>query len=239
MILRRVPALPDGVTLPPFDFKSTEAFQPVQHNVTFAGTGGAALTAYTGLRTEHSNNVVTFLATGGAATTSSYYAIPGSRLAERGEIQSIGATTGPVGSVVRSATTFFRSPQDVTLNFGVVPVAPSLSIVAAVPTVRLRASFVVQDDYDRFASINFQQGATTVVSLSMTEPHARLGGGWDMTIPELSAVPGFDPRWALHTGSQVLWTSTRIGGTLAWYFNAMPNDGDDSRIATDLGTITP
>jgi hypothetical protein len=238
MILRRSPALPDGATLPAFDFNSVEAFQPVLHNVTFAGIGNAAVIAYTGLRTAHSNNVVTFFPAGGVNATSSFYTIPESRL-EQGEVQSVAATSAPVGNVVRSAAAYFRSPADLTLNFGVVPIAPVLSTIATAPTVRLHANFVVQDDYDRFASINFQQGANTVVSLSMTEPYAGVGKNYDLAIPDLSAVPGFDSRWALHTGTQVLWNSARIGGTLAWYYYAIPYDGDDSRVATDAGSFTP
>jgi hypothetical protein len=238
MILRRSPGLPDGATLPTFDFESPEAFQPVVHNVTFAGNNGSAATAYTGLRTAHSNNILSFLAGGGATATSPYFAIPESQL-ESGELQSVGATTVPVGNVVRSAAAYFRSPADLTLTFGVMPVAPTLSTIATAPTVRMRAHFVVQDDYDRLATINFQQGANTVVSLSMTEPYARGDDGYDLTIPDLSAVPGFDSRWALHTGTQVLWTSARIGGTLASYYNAMPYDGDVSRVATDAGFFTP
>ena len=238
MILRRSDALPDGGTLPAFDFGSVEAFQPVLRNVTFAGSGNAAVIAYTGLRTAHSNNVVTFFPAGGVNATSSFYAIPESRL-EQGEVQSVAATSAPVGNVVRSAAAYFRSPADLTLTFGAMPIAPVFSTISTAPVVRLRASFVVQDDYDRLASVSFQQGANTVVSLSMTEPYAGVGKNYDLAIPDLSAVPGFDTRWALHTGSQVLWTSSRIGGTLAWYYYAIPYDGDVSRVATDAGSFTP
>ena len=239
MILRRSPSLADGATLPVFDFESPEAFQPVVRTVTFAGNDASAVTAYTQLRTEHSNNFVTFLTGGGASASSPYFAIPESRLSP-GEVQSVGASTVPSGNVVRSAAVFFRSPEDRTLTFGAMPSAPELRLVSSTPTARLRAHFAMQADYDRYTSINFQQGQNTVVSLSMSQAYATLApGGYDLVIPELTGVTGFDPRWALHTGTQLLWTSARIGGSLASNYYTMPHEGDVSRAASDAGFITP
>lgn len=239
MILRRSPALADGATLPVFDFESEEAFQPVVRTVTFAGNDASAVTAYTQLRTEHGNAFVTFLVGGGASVSSPYVAIPDIRL-KGGELQSVGASTLPVGNVVRSAAVFFRSPADRTLTFGAVPSAPELSVVSATPTLRLRARFATQTDYDRYTSINFQQGQNTVVSLSMSQAYATRGpGGYDLIVPELTSVTGFDPRWALHTGTQVLWTTARVGGSVAWNNYALPREGDVTRAATDAGFITP
>ena len=239
MILRRSPPLADGATLPVFDFESPEAFQPVVRNVTFVGNDGSAVTAYTQLRTAHSNNVVRIFAGGGATLASPYVSIPESQL-EPGEVQSVGATSAPAGNVVRSAAVYFRSPVDRTLTFGAMPSRPELSVVSTTPTTRLRARFAVQSDYDRYTSINFQQGQNTVVSLSMSRAYETLGpGGYDLVIPELTGVAGFDPRWTLHTGTQLLWTSARAGGSFAWNYNAVPHEGDVGRVASDAGFITP
>jgi hypothetical protein len=237
MILRRSPELPDGATLPAFDFESAEAFQPAVRTVTFAGNDGSAVTAYTGLRTAHSNNFLTFLAGGGATATSPYYAIPGSQL-EDGELQSLGATSAPVGNVVRSAIVYFRTPVDRTLTFGAVPSAPALDVVSTTPTVRLRARFAGQADYDRYTSINFQQG-NTVVSLSMSRAYATIAGGYELVVPELTSVPDFDPRWALRRGTQVLWTTARVGGSFVASYDAMPREGDVTRAGSDAGFVTP
>jgi hypothetical protein len=211
----------------------------VVRTVTFVGNDASAVTAYTQLRTEHSNNFVTFLAGGGANVSSPYFAIPESRL-RTGEVQSVGASTVPAGNVVRSAAVFFRSPEDRTLTFGAMPSAPELRLVSSTPTARLRAHFAMQADYDRYTSINFQQGQNTVVSLSMSQAYATLApGGYDLVIPELTGVTGFDPRWALHAGTQLLWTTSRFGGSFAWNDYAVPREGDVSRAASDAGFITP
>ena len=238
MILRRSPGLPDGATLPTFDFESDEAFQPVVRNLTFAGNDGSAVTAYTGLRTAHSNNFLTFLAGGGATATSPYYAIPGNQL-EDGELQSVGASSIAVGNVARSAVAYFRLPVDRTLTLGPAPSAPQLSVVSTTPTARFRTRFPVQTDYDRYTSINFQQGQNTVVSLSMTRSYASSSGGYELVVPELTSVTGFDPRWALHGGTQVLWTTARVGGTFVPNYDAMPREGDVTRAGTDAGFVTP
>jgi hypothetical protein len=238
MILRRVTGLADGAILPTFDFESAEAFQPVVRNLTFAGNDGAAVTAYTGLRTAHSNNFLTFLAGGGATAASPYYAIPEDQL-ENGELQSVGASSFAVGNVVRSAAVYFRAPADRTLTFGAAPSAPELSVVATDPTARLRARFPVQADYDRYTSINFQQGQNTVVSLSMTRRYATLAGGYELVVPELTAVEAFDPRWALHGGAQLLWTTARVGGSFVPNYDATPHEGDVTRAGRDAGFITP
>ncbi len=237
MILRRSPGLPDNATLPVFDFESPEAFQPLVRNLTFAGNDGNAVTAFTGLRTAHSNNFLTFLAGGGATATSPYFAIPANQL-EDGELQSVGATSVPAGNVVRSAIAYFRLPTDRTLTFGAVPSAPQLTVASTAPTVRFRARFPVQADYDRYTSINFQQG-TTVVSLSMTSAYATVAGGYDLTVPDLTGVSEFDPRWTLRTGTQVIWTTARVGGARGLDFYATPRDGDVIRAASDAGFVTP
>ena len=237
MILRRSAGLPDGATLPVFDFESAEAFQPVVRTLTFAGNDGSAVTAFTGLRTPHSNNFLTFLAGGGATATSPFVAIPEERLAP-GELQSAGATSVPAGNVVRSAIVYFRAPVDRTITFGAIPSAPELSVVSTTPTARLRARFATQADYDRYTSINFQQD-NTVVSLSMTGAYATLAGGYELVVPDLTSVAEFDPRWTLRSGARALWTTARVGGALGLNYSAMPREGDVNRSGTDAGFITP
>jgi hypothetical protein len=111
--------------------------------------------------------------------------------------------------------------------------------VATTPTARLRARFPVQADYDRYTSINFQQGQNTVVSLSMTRRYATLAGGYELVVPELTAVEAFDPRWALHGGAPLLWTTARVGGSFVPNYDATPHEGDVTRAASDAGFITP
>lgn len=236
IILRRIAALPDSATIPLLDFDSAEAFQPVAHTVTFGGANGVVVSGLSGLTTEHgSNNVAFFSSPTGSAT---YVAIPDAQL-QTADLQSISATSAPVGNVTRGFLTYFHSAADRTITFGAVPPPPDITIASSSPNaLRMRARFAAQADYDRLTSINYQQGQNTIVAIAMTAAYAS-ADGYDLTIPDLATADGFQSRWALRPTGQLLWTSTRIGGTLSPNFNATPRDGATRRTASDAGFITP
>jgi hypothetical protein len=238
-IVRRIPEQPDGATIPPFDFTSNEAFEPVAHTVTLAGLGGAAATVQTGFRSAHSENEVSDATGDASAPLRPYLALPAARL-EPGELQSIAATTTALNNVTRAAKTYFRSPADLTLTFGAAPDAPQLEVVSSAPTARLRARFGAQADYDRLTTIAYQQAPNAIVTVGMTPAYAAMNAGrYDLVVPELSGVPGFDPRWALHAGAQALWSASRIGGTLGLRPDAVPTDGATRRVGALFGVVTP
>jgi hypothetical protein len=113
--------------------------------------------------------------------------------------------------------------------------------------LRLLARFVPQDAYDRAVVISYQQSFVDLsgshtgiqVSVSMTAAYAQLIGGWDLTIPDLSGVTGFQRGWALIPGFAVRWSAVRLGGTLPLGFTAVPRDGDVQRVAVRDDSITP
>jgi hypothetical protein len=240
MILRRRLDLPDSATIAVLDFDSGEAFQPVVHTVTLLGLGQEGALAHSRFRTANSEHLLPFVASPVVATSHRYSAVPEARL-EPGDLHSFSATTAPSNDPVRrSATVHFRTPADRTLAFGAVPDEPQLSVVSGAPTLRPRARFGPQLDYDRITGIAFQQGEATLVAVSMTAAYAGLAGsGYDLIVPELTGVEGFDPRWALQPGTSLLWTSSRIGGTLGLGLNAVPFDGATQRAATSSGELAP
>jgi hypothetical protein len=62
-------------------------------------------------------------------------------------------------------------------------------------------------------------------------------GGYDLVVPDLSGVAGFDPRWGLHANQPVFWSATRIGGSLGLGVNAQPFPGATSRTGERSGTV--
>ena len=170
-------------------------------------------------------------------SNASYFAIPDGKL-EPGDLQSITATSAPVVNAVRGATVYFHSPTDRTLAFGASPIAPDISVASTTPMVRMRARFASQPDYDRLTSIHYQQDPNVSVTVAMTGTYAA-GGDYDLVMPDLTGVPGFDPRWVLRSGSTLIWTSFLTGGTLGLGLDAMPVDGSTKRVATDAGFFTP
>ena len=241
IILRRGPALPDGAVIPVLDFDSPEAVHPLSRALTLVGMGPEGAVSRNGLRTAHSDNVVIFGHPSVTTANRPYLAVPADRLAPE-DLQFISATTvvTNTSNVVRSVTSYFRSPVARTLTFPEPPHAPVMSFAATTPTLRPRARFDAQPSYDRVTGISYQQFQNVVVAVSMTPAYAAANAtGYDMVVPELTSVAGFDSRWALHDGATVLWTSSRIGGTQGILPNVVPLDGDTRTIGTDAGFISP
>ena len=240
IILRRGPALPDGATIPVLDFGSAEVIQPASAVVTLTGLGADGAASRNGFRSAHSENVIIFVDPSVTATARSYFAVPEDKLAP-GDLQFLTATTSATqtNNIARAATSYFRAPGARTLTLPELPHAPELSFASTAPTVRPRARFDSQSAYGQATGISYQQSESSVVSVSMTPAYAAANGGYDLVVPELTGVAGFDPRWALRAGNALRWTSARIGGTLGLAPNVLPSDGDTRTIGTDAGFITP
>ena len=104
----------------------------------------------------------------------------------------------------------------------------------------LRARFTPQSDYDRATSIAYQEGATTIVAVSMTAAYAGANAaGYELIIPDLSQVAGFDPAWALRPAEELRWGASRIGGTIGLGIAPVVSDGATQRTAFVDGTLTP
>lgn len=239
VILRRTPELPDSATLPVLDFDSAEAFAPAVANVTIRGLGAEGATAVTRLRTAHGESEISFLTNSESAATRTFYAIPEARLEAR-DLHVLIATANPTPGHPLSAAVYFHSPVDQTLTLGAPVAAPALSTVATTPSLRLRARFDNQQDYDRITSISYQQGQNRLVSVGMTAAYAALGlAGYDLTVPDLSAVAGFDTRWPLRADAPVFWIASRMGGTLGLGFNAVPTNGATVRTGITFDSLVP
>ena len=240
IILRRSLEQPDSTTLPVLDFASNEAFAPAVSNVTIGGLGPEGAHLLTLLNTPYSRNQISFLSNSASAATRAFYAVPQARLRE-GDTQVLNVTASPtVGSLIRSAAVYFRSPVDQTLTLGAPATVPAFSTVATTPSLRLRAIFDRQQDYDRLTSVTYQQGLNTVVSVSMTSTYADLTAtGYDLVVPDLAGVQGFQPRWALRPGTAVSWIVSRIGGTLGLGPNAVPTDGASFRFSEEVDSFNP
>jgi hypothetical protein len=239
LLLRRNIDLPDSATLPTLDFASNEAFDPATANVRIAGLGLDGATSGTRLRTSNSEMVLSFLTNQPTDVTRPYFALPETRLLP-GDLQVLHVSSDMPSRVNRDADVYFRAPVDRTVSLGAPLIPPTISTVATSPSLRVRAQFVPQSDYDQSTSIFLEQAAgSALVSLSMTAAYASVANGFDLVVPDLSAVAGFDPAWALRSGGTLIWAATRVGGTLALGRDAVPSDGTTQRRAFLQDTFTP
>lgn len=240
MILRRGIDLPDGATLPVLDFSSPEAFGPAVANVSLSGIGVGGAAISTRLITSTFSNTFGVVTGQDIGTTRPYFAVPEARLVP-GDLQVLFASGhGQTPNSVRSAGRFFHAVQDYTIALGADVIPPAFSTIATLPTLRLRARFVNQSEYGLRTSVTFQEDSTRLVSVSMTQDYAlQVGGVYDLVIPELTEVAGFQRRWALSQGSSLRWSAVRAGGTLALGFDAVPFDGATQRAAFISDVLTP
>lgn len=241
LLLRRGVDLPDHAQIPPLDFNSPEAFEPVLPFVTLEGVGQDGAFLSTRLRTSNFDNIFSIPIPGPDGSVRPYYAIPEARLAA-GDLQALSVqANGGTPGASRTTVVYFRAPVDRTLVLGPDVSTPEISTVALAPTLRLRARFVNQDAYDRQTSVFYSTEGPrpSFVAVSMTAAYAASSGGYDLVIPELSGVAGFDPVWALRAVASVRWSATRLGGTLGLGADPLPTDGAVRRSAFATDVLTP
>ncbi|MFL5614402.1 MAG: hypothetical protein ACJ796_12150 [Gemmatimonadaceae bacterium] len=239
VILRRTPALPDSSVVPVLDFGSAESFAPAVANVNIGGANGDGLSMNTMLITKNRRSILSVRTNDVNAIARTYDAIPASKLAAS-DLQTLtAAAVDAANNSTRVASISFHTPVDQTLTLGPPIEGPVISFAAPTAALQLRGTFAEQSAYDRLAQMTFQQGANTVVSLSMTAAYARLTGAFDLRLPDFTGVSGFDPRWVIHRNEQVFWRAARSGGSLGAGVNPLPFDGATTRYAATSGTFTP
>jgi hypothetical protein len=135
---------------------------------------------------------------------------------------------------------YFRQSGDRTVRVGDRIERPTIGTIGSTTdgTLRLRARFVPQSDYDKVTSVVYEQSArNTFVVVSMTSAYAVLSGGYTLDVPDLAGATGFDASRALQTGVRVDWTASRVGGTLPIGRGAVPVNGATRRTSGTQDTI--
>jgi hypothetical protein len=110
--------------------------------------------------------------------------------------------------------------------------------------VRLRSQWTVQSEYNKFFLLSYSQAvAATTRTVTITTTAAYLGGNptaIDQTIPDLSAVSGWDSNWGLRVGTSTNYTTSAVGWNFAaGAFGNVPLEGGVVLAGQKLGTLTP
>ena len=236
LILRRDLDLPNGSVVPTLDFASAEAFDMVTATLTIGNLGGDSNTVvdFSVLTTPHGEFFLPIAASGNGSPQP-YLALPANKL-RAGDLERLHVSAN--GPTSRTADLYFRTPTDRTVTLGSRIEPPTIDVIAGGSRPRLRAHYVAQADYDKVSAIVYNQPTSTgFVAILMTPAYAALAGGYDLDVPDLGSVPGFDPAWALQAGV-INWTATRTGGTLPLARDAKPIDGATRLTSLAQGTIT-
>jgi hypothetical protein len=225
------------------DFAGSEAFDPVNKQLTIAGGAGASeiLSAFNFF---YSSNG-TFALLGIGFLNGAVYDVPTVPLARTiaGDVNVLSASgtmfSGGDASAVRSITAAYRDPANQTLTLGPQMNVPTISVVSTASYARLRAVVARQSEYDNSWLAIFSQsiGATNrTTSLNVQPGYMGSANSFDVTIPDFTGVGGWQNTWAPQTGTQTNWNVSMTG----WVnLTGLYTEGSIFRNAQRLGNVTP
>lgn len=235
VLLRRDAAVAASGEVDPLDFAGAESVAPAIGQLTVTNVGADYLAAVTALHAGRLGSGWFALSTGtGGAVRAA--GLPEARLAA-GELHLVTALAeSATGDAVRGAAVFARSMADRTVALGPALGTPTVTVEGGA-YLRPRLILAALPQYDGLAALDVQQAGRRV-SLSMTPGY--LGAGattWDVTLPDLSAVAGFDAAWAPRSGVGADWQAFLFAGTDDVLLGALPREGTSYRYAVRSGTL--
>ena len=227
------------------DFDGPDAFAPAIANIAIGNLGGDVAFAATSF----------FTAAGGSADGASllddfsfgtgpfvYYGVP---LAKQvaGDLHEAVAIAFPLsGDQQRFAGIYFKDPTDRTVTLGAALSAPTVSVAATAPYLRVRFTGPIQVEYNRFVNASLAQSSGAVarnVDIFASEGYLAGLDSYDFTIPDFTGVSGWDNNWGLKAGVETDWFVRATGYTGTGFMSARPVEGSTFQAAARLGTITP
>ncbi len=221
---------------------------PAQSTLTATGLGGDSWGAMVQYFT--TNNTLATLyndyVSASASATRPWYGFPsGSQAA--GEVHVIDAVAAATFLATPTQTrhvivaTTSVSPK--TVNFGPALAAPTVSVVATTPYVRLNLAHTLQSEYNKDMVVSFTQGTgASVRTATVRTTGAYLNGATSLAaqVPNLSSLAGYLATYGLQTGAATTWTLTATGWTNGSVIGGNYwVDGNAFLGATQMGTITP
>jgi hypothetical protein len=126
------------------------------------------------------------------------------------------------GAAGRSLTTAFHAAGNRTVSLGRPLPAPVVNVVATTPYIRHRARFEAPSEYAGSATVWFFVGDDRLFAVEMTAGYlGKKPTRWELTVPDLSGVPGFRLEWVPSQSGVGL----QIGASSAGIIS-LPSDGE-------------
>jgi hypothetical protein len=242
-ILRRNVTSPDGATLDVLDFDGTEAFDlaPITLTVNGIASGGSGFYGVA-FMTSRGTWLSTDQFAGVHPGTFQYSApatvnvIPSDRTVS-GDVHEVQvlAVGPPVAADVgnfRILLQFQRVVSSETVALPPLGNLPGVATLASVPYLRLRDTMAVQSEVADILEMSWQDDAAggpfRRVTLRATREFFPPGAqDWDVSIPDLTGIDGFQSTWMLQAGRALTWQSTLVHADyLDWVFpNLAMRDG--------------
>jgi hypothetical protein len=263
-IIRRGIDPPPGGANAVLDFTGAESFALMPATWTFGNSGGQPFSVSQSYFTPGGSigtlHVVPQV--DNPASVRTVYSVPAAS-SQPGELHQVIATVAtsliaPPDRASRQIIAYARTLQDRTIDFGPPMPAPTVTVVPGAPAGRIRVQGTLPAEYDAGVAVDFLQTATVrFATISATRAFLGAGSAYDLEIPDLSGVLGWDTSFALRTGSPVTWvasgggrpfdffdTRNLLGTTRVRWAGAQtavtaPTDGAVYRTGRVSGSITP
>jgi hypothetical protein len=251
-----------GASLTALDFTAADAFTPTTSTWTFGNTNGEQFGVSQQFSTAGGTWAIMFALPGidRTATTRPIIGVPAAQTIA-GDLHQVVATVNTNATPVRATRqiiTYARTIADRTLNFGSPMSAATVTAVAGAPAGRLRAQGTLPTEYNTGVSLDVSQPSVPqFATIHATRGFLGAGAAYDIQIPDLSGVLGWDSNFALRGGVAATWWVSGGGPALDYFdgryiFNSTrarwtgavtgitpPADGATYLIGRVSGTITP
>lgn len=233
VILRRGVNYAANSEIPVIDFANGVA--PATATITLGNFGSEIGRVITGFRT--SNGIVGTFPFGPLAAAGSImqYGVPSS-LTQAGDFHfHIGVATSLDSTSVRTITQYYRNLTAHTLTLGGSLSAPTTTVTSIVPFARIKVQGTWQGEYGDAVSTSIVNTVGTNRGWTLVSSRAFTGAAssYELEIPDLFGVVGFNNAWAPPTGipTTVATTASGTAGVIA--------EGSSFKSATRVQTIIP
>ncbi len=195
-----------------------------------------------------------------APTTRTIFGIPLAKTVA-GDLHQVVLTIGTLAQRLasRQIITYSRTIGDRSLSFGPVLPAPSVTAVAVTDAGLVRATGTVPAEYNSGVTLDVKSTGAVARFATVHSTRGFLGGSgtYDVRMPDLTAVFGWDKNWNIRPGDATNWWVSGGGPILDFYdprfiFSTTrhlwtgaqtgivaPTDGSTFLIGRASGTITP
>jgi hypothetical protein len=240
MIVRRSQDLTG--TIPALDFTAAEAFATVPVTLTVSGfTSGFGLEFNNNLwsATASYGAVHSGVATGGTATM---HTVPGAQLVA-GDLHELFIDAFQSNfQVGHSLVSYFAGTGDRTETLAPLLSIPAVTMPATSPYVRLRGQLPSQAEYPSAVRFVFLQGLTGSRKLILLVTTAAYLSGtpatWDLLMPDLNAVAGFNTAWAFTTDQATPFSAEGYSARGDLLFGALPALNETIKIGYRVSQTT-
>ena len=207
--------------LPVLDFDAAEAVAPVVRNLTVNNILGETTSSFVRYVMSHgANGGLLFSEPEVSANPNRmYHGVPAPAY-QAGDLHriTVQATSADL-STTRTLTQFIGEAEDQTVTLPPAIGPTPVTVAATAPYVRLRVQYTSQAEFDQYYTGYFTQTGEGTLALNFSGAFVG-GGAIDFTLPDFSAMPGWNGAWGFQPGTVIEgsfnaagWTGGALGST--------------------------